>query len=79
MLGHCAISECPISALPEAVEAAPGGGHGKPTRRKKPRAPRLVQTTHPDRRFVKGQIVAASPGDSNGDRWIDIEVTWTAA
>ena len=37
------------------------------------------ETTHPDRRFVKGQIVAASPGDSNGDRWIDIEVTWTAA
>lgn len=37
------------------------------------------ETTNPTRRFVKGQIVAASPGDSNGDRWIDIDVTWTQA
>jgi len=27
---------------------------------------------------MKGAIVAASPGDSDGNRWVDIELKWTA-
>ena len=37
------------------------------------------ESDFPSRRFVKGQIVAASPGDENGNRWIEIDVTWTVA
>ena len=34
---------------------------------------------NPGRWFMKGTIVAASPGDENGNRWVDIELKWTGS
>jgi len=36
------------------------------------------ERTNPGRWFMKGAIVAASPGDADGNRWVDIELKWTA-
>jgi hypothetical protein len=36
------------------------------------------ESANPGRWFMKGQIVAASPGDEDGNRWVDIEFRWTA-
>lgn len=36
------------------------------------------EARNPGRRFVKCEIVAASPGDADGNRWVDIEVHWTS-
>ena len=34
------------------------------------------EAQNPGRWFIKGAIVAASPGDADGNRWVDIELEW---
>ena len=34
------------------------------------------EARNPGRWFIKGAIVAASPGDGDGNRWVDIEFKW---
>ena len=32
----------------------------------------------PGRKVIMGEIVAASPGDADGNRWVDIKFEWAA-
>ena len=34
------------------------------------------EAEHPGRWVLSAKIVAASPGDADGNRWVDIEVRW---
>ena len=34
------------------------------------------EAQNPGRWFINGAIVAASPGDADGNRWVDIEFKW---
>lgn len=36
------------------------------------------EAQNPGRWFINGAIVAASPGDADGNRWVDIEFKWVA-
>ena len=34
------------------------------------------EAEHPGARVARCEIVAASPGDADGNRWVDVEVQW---
>ena len=34
------------------------------------------EAEHPGRWVLSAKIVAASPGDVDGNRWVDVEVRW---
>lgn len=34
------------------------------------------ESQNPGARVARCEIVAASPGDSDGNRWVDVEVQW---
>ena len=36
------------------------------------------EAQYPGREVIMGEIVAASPGDADGNRWVDIKFEWAA-
>ena len=36
------------------------------------------EAQYPGRKVIMGEIVAASPGDADGNRWVDIKFEWAA-